>query len=148
MKRALFGLQKFNCESVEVCELLKMLTFRVNESVEIFDGQCVGNTLFGLHGMSSKKEEIKNLLKALFPKIKGCKEVLNNQAVSNALYGLSEMSSDEKEVRDMATFENPHQYSKGFKYVIVNGKVVVENGNHTGVRSGAVLTGPGTNKIL
>ncbi len=49
---------------------------------------------------------------------------------------------DEKEVQDMATFEDPHQYTKGFKYVIVNGKMVVENGNHTGVRSGTPLTGP------
>ncbi|MBA3674300.1 MAG: amidohydrolase family protein, partial [Chitinophagaceae bacterium] len=50
---------------------------------------------------------------------------------------------DEKEVQDMATFEDPHQYTKGFKYVIVNGKMVVENGIHTGVRSGTPLTGPG-----
>jgi N-acyl-D-amino-acid deacylase len=55
---------------------------------------------------------------------------------------------DEKEVQDMATFEDPHQYTKGFKYVIVNGKLVVENGNHTGVRSGVTLTGPGLNKTL
>ncbi|MEO6583961.1 MAG: amidohydrolase family protein, partial [Ferruginibacter sp.] len=55
---------------------------------------------------------------------------------------------DEKEIQDMATFEDPHQYSKGFKYVIVNGKMVVENGIHTGVRSGEVLTGPGMNKSL
>jgi N-acyl-D-amino-acid deacylase len=50
---------------------------------------------------------------------------------------------DEKEVQDMATFENPHQYSKGFSYVIVNGKTEVENGNHNGTRSGTVLMGPG-----
>jgi N-acyl-D-amino-acid deacylase len=50
---------------------------------------------------------------------------------------------DEKEVQDMATFENPHQYSKGFSYVIVNGKTEVENGNHNGTRSGTVLKGPG-----
>ena len=55
---------------------------------------------------------------------------------------------DEKEVQDMATFEDPHQYTKGFKYVIVNGKLVVENGNHTGARSGVTLTGPGVNKTL
>ncbi len=55
---------------------------------------------------------------------------------------------DEKEIRDMATFEDPHQYSKGFKYVIVNGKMVVENGIHTGVRNGTTLNGPGINKIL
>jgi N-acyl-D-amino-acid deacylase len=55
---------------------------------------------------------------------------------------------DDKEVQDMSTFEDPHQYSKGFRYVIVNGKLAVENGTHTGVRSGIVLTGPGINKIL
>ena len=55
---------------------------------------------------------------------------------------------DEKQVQDMATFEDPHQYSKGFQHVIVNGKVVVENGKHTGVRSGTSLAGPGKNKIL
>jgi N-acyl-D-amino-acid deacylase len=55
---------------------------------------------------------------------------------------------DEKEVEDMATFDNPHQYSKGFSYVLVNGKIVVENGAHNGVRSGIVLRGPGANKVL
>lgn len=55
---------------------------------------------------------------------------------------------NEKEVGDMATFKNPHQYSKGFHYVIVNGKIVLDNGKHTEVRSGTVLMGPGTNKIL
>lgn len=48
---------------------------------------------------------------------------------------------DETGVMDMATFENPHAYSKGFKYIIVNGQVVVDEGKHTGVRSGVVLKG-------
>ena len=55
---------------------------------------------------------------------------------------------DEIQVQDMATFEDSHQYSKGFQYVIVNGKLVVENGDHNGVRSGITLTGPGLNKTL
>jgi len=55
---------------------------------------------------------------------------------------------NDKEIQDMATFEDPHQYSKGFKYVIVNGKMVVENGMHMGVKSGVPLYGPGTNKNL
>lgn len=46
---------------------------------------------------------------------------------------------DEKEVEDLSTFEKPHAYSKGFNYVIVNGAVVVENGNHLGTRSGKAL---------
>lgn len=50
---------------------------------------------------------------------------------------------DESQVTDMATFEKPHAYSKGFKYVIVNGKLVIDEGKHTGVRSGVVLKGQG-----
>jgi N-acyl-D-amino-acid deacylase len=50
---------------------------------------------------------------------------------------------NEAEVNDKATFENPHQYSTGFKYVLVNGKLVLENGVHTRARSGQSLKGPG-----
>ncbi len=50
---------------------------------------------------------------------------------------------DEAEVNDKASFEKPHQYSIGFKFVLVNGKLVVENGKHTGVRSGKALYGRG-----
>lgn len=46
---------------------------------------------------------------------------------------------NEKEVGDVATYSNPHAYSKGFVYVLVNGAVVVDKGKHTGVRSGNVL---------
>ena len=49
---------------------------------------------------------------------------------------------DDKTVSDHATFEQPHQYSTGFYYVLVNGQVVVENQKHTGVRSGIPLYGP------
>ena len=44
---------------------------------------------------------------------------------------------------DKATFENPHQYAIGTKFVLVNGAVVVENGQHTGARPGRILHGPG-----
>lgn len=50
---------------------------------------------------------------------------------------------DEHTVQDMATFEKPHAYSKGFKYVIVNGKITVGQGKHTGIRNGKALYGPG-----
>jgi N-acyl-D-amino-acid deacylase len=49
---------------------------------------------------------------------------------------------DDKTVSDHATFEQPHQYSTGFYYVLVNGQLVVENGKHTGARSGISLYGP------
>ena len=50
---------------------------------------------------------------------------------------------DLNEVTDKATFEQPHQYSAGFHYVLVNGQLVIENGKHTGTKSGTTLKGPG-----
>jgi N-acyl-D-amino-acid deacylase len=50
---------------------------------------------------------------------------------------------DEKTVGDKATFQKPHAYAEGFKYIIVNGAVTAESGKHTGVRNGVVLKGPG-----
>lgn len=46
---------------------------------------------------------------------------------------------DENEVTDMATFENPHQFSKGFKYVFVNGGLTVDKGLHNGARKGMAI---------
>jgi len=46
-------------------------------------------------------------------------------------------------VIDNATFEKPHQYASGIEYVIVNGKLVLERGTHTGARPGAILYGQG-----
>jgi len=45
-------------------------------------------------------------------------------------------------VSDKATFANPHQFSTGFEYVLVNGAVTVEAGKHNGVRGGVALRGP------
>ena len=47
---------------------------------------------------------------------------------------------DEKVVIDLSTYENPHAYSKGFQYVLVNGEVVVNEGKHNGTRSGKTLS--------
>ena len=44
---------------------------------------------------------------------------------------------------DRATFEKPHQYAEGVEYLIVNGKVVLERGLHTGARPGVILYGQG-----
>ncbi len=50
---------------------------------------------------------------------------------------------DADEIIDRATFEDPHQYALGMKYVLVNGEIVVEDGAHTGSRPGRILHGPG-----
>ena len=46
-------------------------------------------------------------------------------------------------VKDLSTYDQPHQFSTGFSYVLVNGKPVLENGKHTGMRSGGTLKGSG-----
>jgi N-acyl-D-aspartate/D-glutamate deacylase len=46
-------------------------------------------------------------------------------------------------VIDRATFENPHQYPVGIDYVIVNGTVTIDQGQHTGAMAGRVIYGPG-----
>jgi N-acyl-D-amino-acid deacylase len=53
---------------------------------------------------------------------------------------------DENKVQDVSTYDHPHAYSQGFKYVIVNGVLTVENEKHLGVRAGHALYGPGTVK--
>jgi N-acyl-D-aspartate/D-glutamate deacylase len=46
---------------------------------------------------------------------------------------------DPKAVADRATFERPREYPAGIEYVLVNGAVVIERGEHTGKRPGKVL---------
>jgi N-acyl-D-aspartate/D-glutamate deacylase len=42
-------------------------------------------------------------------------------------------------IEDQATYQAPHQYPKGIDYVLVNGQVVVEHGEHTGALPGRVI---------
>jgi N-acyl-D-amino-acid deacylase len=46
---------------------------------------------------------------------------------------------DPEKVNDRSTFDMPHQFADGIPFVLVNGIPVVENGQHTGQRSGISL---------
>ena len=50
---------------------------------------------------------------------------------------------DPATVADRATFTDPFQYPAGIPTVIVNGRVVLDNGRHTGERPGVVIRGRG-----
>lgn len=50
---------------------------------------------------------------------------------------------DAGKIIDHATYEKPHQYATGVEYLLVNGKVVLDHGRHTGARPGAILYGQG-----
>jgi len=49
---------------------------------------------------------------------------------------------DPQTVIDKATFLEPHQYPVGIPFVLVNGQVVIENGEHTGALPGQLLRRP------
>ena len=50
---------------------------------------------------------------------------------------------DPMKIKDLATYENPHQYSKGVVDVFVNGIQVLKDSIHTGQTPGRVVRGPG-----
>ena len=50
---------------------------------------------------------------------------------------------DPATIVDVATFDKPHQLSRGVHHVLVNGVFVVRDGRHTGATPGRVLRGPG-----
>ena len=50
---------------------------------------------------------------------------------------------DPNKIKDNATFNNPIQYAEGVEHVMVNGQIVLENGEHTNIFSGKFIKGPG-----
>jgi N-acyl-D-amino-acid deacylase len=50
---------------------------------------------------------------------------------------------DPATIQDHATFEQPHQLASGMRWVLVNGTVVLDDGEHTGAKPGRVVRGPG-----
>ena len=49
---------------------------------------------------------------------------------------------DESEIGDRATFEKPHQYAVGVKWVLVSGEVIFDGKAMTAARPGKLLKGP------
>lgn len=46
---------------------------------------------------------------------------------------------DADKVQDQSTYDKPHQYTTGFKYVLVNGQVTLDESKHNGTRAGTTL---------
>jgi N-acyl-D-amino-acid deacylase len=49
---------------------------------------------------------------------------------------------DARKVADRATYQEPHQYPSGIEHVLVNGRFVIKDGQHTGSLPGRLLTPP------
>ena len=50
---------------------------------------------------------------------------------------------DSATIQDHATYARPHQYATGMVHVLVNGRQVLKDGEHTGATPGRVVKGPG-----
>jgi N-acyl-D-amino-acid deacylase len=50
---------------------------------------------------------------------------------------------DPATVEDRATYGTPHRYAVGVRHVVVNGVLVLRDGEHTGALPGRALWGPG-----
>jgi N-acyl-D-amino-acid deacylase len=50
---------------------------------------------------------------------------------------------DPAKISDHASFEKPHQFATGVRDVLVNGKIVLQNGAHTGAKPGKFVKGAG-----
>lgn len=46
---------------------------------------------------------------------------------------------DEQKIQDLSVYSAPHQNTVGMEYIFVNGKLVIENGQHNGTKSGVAL---------
>ncbi len=64
---------------------------------------------------------------------------LHNRGLLQEGYAADMVIIDENTVSDVSTFQKPHQFSTGIPFVIVNGKLVIDNGVHNGVRSGTAI---------
>jgi N-acyl-D-aspartate/D-glutamate deacylase len=49
---------------------------------------------------------------------------------------------DPRRVADQATYDDPHRYAVGVEHVLVNGSLVIKDGEHTGSLPGRVLMPP------
>lgn len=64
---------------------------------------------------------------------------LHHRGLLKEGYAADIVMFDAGKVQDLSTYDNPHQYTTGFKYVLVNGQLTVEEGKHNGTRAGITL---------
>jgi N-acyl-D-amino-acid deacylase len=65
---------------------------------------------------------------------------LTNRGRLTPGYAADIVIMDLPNVEEKATFVDPHQYPEGITHVIVNGEIVIKDGNYTGKTSGQMIT--------
>ena len=67
---------------------------------------------------------------------------LDRRGLLRAGYYADVAAFDPATIADHATYTDPHRYATGVAHVLVNGSVVLRDGDHTGARPGRVVFGP------
>jgi N-acyl-D-amino-acid deacylase len=65
---------------------------------------------------------------------------LKDRGLLKAGYFADVVVFDPATIREIATFTKPHQYSEGVDFLLVNGKMAIENGKYTGALAGQVVS--------
>ncbi|MEZ5420466.1 MAG: amidohydrolase family protein [Vicinamibacterales bacterium] len=68
---------------------------------------------------------------------------LTDRGLLKAGYAADVAIFDPATVGETNSFEKPKSYAKGVPYVVVNGVLVIDKGEHTGARPGRPLRGRG-----
>ncbi len=64
---------------------------------------------------------------------------LPNRGLLKEGYAADIVVFDAQKVADQSTYNQPHQYSTGFSYVLVNGQITLDEGKHNGTKAGSTL---------
>jgi N-acyl-D-amino-acid deacylase len=98
-----------------------------------------------LLGKYTREEKIIPLVEAVrkLTSLPALNMKINKRGLLKPGYFADVVVFDPNTIIDRATYVNPHQYSTGVSDVFVNGKQVLRNGEHTGVKPGRVVRGPG-----
>lgn len=64
---------------------------------------------------------------------------LNDRGLIKKGYKADIVVWDKDKFRDLSTFDNPHQYSQGIEYMLVNGVMVISDSTYTGAKPGQAL---------
>ncbi|WP_164845561.1 N-acyl-D-amino-acid deacylase family protein [Anaerosphaera multitolerans] len=92
-------------------------------------------------GKYVREEEALTLEEAIYKMTKKPAETfgLYDRGVIKDGYAADLVIFDFEEIRDVGDYNEPNQYPKGIEYVLVNGKVIIDNGEATPQKAGKVL---------
>ncbi|UFH57423.1 amidohydrolase family protein [Spirosoma sp. KNUC1025] len=101
-----------------------------------------------LLGKYVREEQVMSLTEAIrrLTSLPAANHKLPNRGLLRPGYFADVVVFDPNTIADKATFADPFQYAVGVQYVVVNGKIVLKDGEHTGVFPGQPIWGPGKKK--